>query len=94
MLVRRIGWMLLSAGAATAAGALTRTLVNQGWRLATGHELPPEDDDRSVSLGEAVAWAAGVGAAAGVARVVSRRTAATVWEKSTGEAPPGEATKP
>ena len=54
---------------------------------ARGRGAPPS------SLGQSLAWAAGVGAAAGAARVVSRRSAALVWEKTTGEAPPGETAK-
>jgi hypothetical protein len=69
---------------------LARKLVSTAWRLGTGEELPPEDDDRAVGLSQAVTWAAGVGAAAGVARVLSRRSAATAWEKAVGEPPPGD----
>ena len=90
---RKILWLALSAASAAAAGWSTRWLVNGLWRLATGSEVPPEDEDRASSLGQSLAWAAGVGAAAGVARVVSRRSAARVWEKTTGEAPPGETAK-
>lgn len=90
---RKLLWLLLSAASAAIAGAATRQLVNGAWRLTTGSEIPPEDEDRSASLGQALAWAAGVGAAAGVARVVSRRGAALAWEKTTGDAPPGADTK-
>ena len=87
---KRLGWTILSGLSAVAAGALARQLVKLTWRAFTGRELPPEDDKQSTSLGEAVAWAAGVGAAAGVARVMSRQAAAAVWEKSVGEPPPGD----
>jgi Protein of unknown function (DUF4235) len=87
---KRLAWTVLSGLSAVAAGALARRLVKLSWRALTGRELPPEDDSRSTSLGEAVAWAAGVGAAAGVARVMSRQAAATVWKKSVGEPPPGD----
>ena len=90
---RKILWFLLSAGAAALAGAATRQLVNGAWKMTTGSEVPPQDEDRSLSLAQAVAWAAGVGAAAGVARVLSRRGAALAWEKTTGDAPPGKDTK-
>lgn len=90
---RKLLWLLVSAVSAALAGVVTRKLVNGAWRLTTGSEIPPEDEDRSTSLGQAVAWAAGVGAAAGVARVVSRRGAALAWEKTTGETPPGSDSK-
>jgi len=94
LLPRKIQWWILSAVTAAVAGAVTRKLVNALWLALSGRELPAEDDDRSISVPEAVAWAAGVGAAAGVARVVSRRSAAAVWEKATGEPPPGAKSKP
>jgi hypothetical protein len=90
---RKLLWLLLSAASAAAAGAATRKLVDVGWRMSTGSDTPAGEDDDSASFGQALAWAAGVGAAAGVARIVSRRTAATVWEKTTGEPPPGDAAK-
>jgi hypothetical protein len=85
--------MALSALTAALAGILTRRLVAMAWKAGTGNELPPEDDDRSVGMGQALGWAAGVGAAMGVARVVSRRAAATAWRKTTGESPPGDEKK-
>jgi hypothetical protein len=87
---KRLGWTVLSGLSAVAAGALARQLVKLAWRAMTGRELPPEDESQSTSLGEAVAWAAGVGAAAGIARVMSRQAAAAVWTKSVGEPPPGD----
>jgi hypothetical protein len=90
---RKIVWYLLSAASAAGAALATRKLVNAGWQFATGREVPPEDDARTTSMTEALAWAAGIGAAAGVARVVSRRSAAVLWEKTTGESPPGDEEK-
>ena len=90
---KKILWLLLSAASAAVAGAATRQAVNTGWKLATGNDVPPADEDHTTSMGEALAWAAGIGAAAGVARVLSRRSAAKVWEKATGDKPPGEKEK-
>ena len=88
MLTSKPAWMIFSALSATLAGFLTRSLVQRAWTAATGDDVPPADDDRSVAVAQAAAWAAGAGAAAGVARVLSRRAAAKVWEKATGEDPP------
>lgn len=90
---KRLGWMAVSALSASLAGMVARKLVTLLWRAGTGHEIPVEDDDRSTGIAEAVAWAAGVGAAVGVARVVSRRTAAVAWEKAAGDPPPGDTAK-
>ena len=91
---KRIGWMIVSALSAALAGFLARQGASAAWRLATGDELPPEQDDRNTGVGEAVAWAAGIGAAAGVARVLTRRGAANAWEKAVGEPPPGDKSQP
>jgi hypothetical protein len=85
--------MALSALSATLAGVAARKLVTVAWKAGTGHEIPVEDDDRSIGVAEAAAWAAGVGAAVGVARVLSRRAAAKTWEKTVGEPPPGDEKK-
>ena len=91
---KRIGWWIVSALSAALAGFLARQGASAAWRLATGDELPPEQDDHTTGVGEAVAWAAGIGAAAGVARVLTRRGAASAWEKAVGEPPPGDKSAP
>src|SRR4030095_9501209 len=55
MITNRILWALLSAAAAAIAGVATRKLVDVAWQGTTGRELPPEDDDRSISLPAAAA---------------------------------------
>ena len=92
-LSKRLGWMALSALSAALAGMVARKAVTVTWRAVTGNEMPAEDDDREIGAAEAAAWAAGVGAAVGVARVLSRRTAAATWEKAMGESPPGDEKK-
>jgi len=86
--------MVLSALSAALAGFVTREVVYRAWTAATGDDMPPADDDRSVAVTRAVAFAAGAGAAAGVARVLSRRAAAKVWVKATGDEPPEKTGKP
>ena len=86
-------WTLVSSGVAIGASMVARKAVAKGWEKAAGHEPPVMDDDVDVSWFEAIAWAAAIGAAVGVARVVSRRSAAVVWEKATGE-PAIEPSKP
>ena len=70
MLRSKPAWMILSALSAALAGFVTRAAVQKAWTAATGDEMPPADDDRSVATARAIAWAAGLGAAAGVARVL------------------------
>ena len=72
------------------AGLVARKLVTVTWRATTGHEIPAEDDDRSISAAEAVAWAAG-----SAPRSVSPRSPGSGQglEATTGEPPPGDEKK-
>jgi hypothetical protein len=92
-LSRELMWTAISSAVAIGASLFARKAVTVGWERLAGHEPPVEDDDADVSWTEAIAWAAAIGAAVGVARVVSRRSAAVVWEKATGE-PATDRSKP
>lgn len=90
---RELAWTVVSSGVAIGASMVARKAITAGWEKAAGHEPPVMDEDVDVSWFEAITWAAAIGAAVGVARVVSRRSAAVVWEKATG-APAVEPSKP
>ncbi|MBW3596272.1 MAG: DUF4235 domain-containing protein [Planctomycetes bacterium] len=66
---------ILVTAAAVAAGVLTRRALRAAWKQwrGTAPPLNPMADD--VNWTDAMIWAAAVGAAAGVARVLSRRGA-------------------
>lgn len=88
--MKKFGWKLLS----TAAGALTAILARKVTAaIWPGSEEPPLNPaDRRVAWREGLTWAALSGVAAGVARLVARRSAAAGWESALGETPPGVAT--
>jgi hypothetical protein len=90
---RDMAWTLISSGVAVGASLVARKAVTAGWEKAAGKEPPVMDEDVDVSWVEAIAWAAAIGAAVGIARVVARRSAAVVFEKATG-APAIEPSKP
>ena len=66
---------LLVTAVAVAAGVLTRRALRLGWRQWRGEAPPLNPAAPGVSWTDALIWAASVGAAAGVARVISRRGA-------------------
>lgn len=90
---RELAWTAVSSLVALGASTLARKALTSGFEKVAGHEPPISDDDVEVGWGEAIVWAAVIGAGVGVARVVSRRSAAIVWEKTTG-APAVEPSKP
>ena len=72
-----IGWKIVSAGSAIAAGFLANKILDVGWKLVTGHEPPSDDPDNpSVSLTEIVVFAAVSGAVIGISRQLAQAGAA------------------
>lgn len=64
---------LFSTGAAIVAGLATRNLCKALWTRWRGSEPPVNPVADDVTWKDALTWAVGVGAAVGVARVLSRR---------------------
>ncbi len=62
-----IGWKLASAGAGALASLVAGRLVDGGWKLATGRDVPHEDDDE-VSILQLVVFAAVSAAVAALAQ--------------------------
>lgn len=65
---------MLMTGAAIAAGVATRRACKTLWTKWRGSEPPVNPADSQVTWSDAIIWAASVGAAVGVARVLSRRS--------------------
>lgn len=78
----------LSTVSAIGAGIATRSIIKKLWTKRTGTEPPADPADPSVGWQEALSWAAAAGVAVGVGRVVGRRVAADVWERTTGDDAP------
>jgi len=65
---------LVSLLVAFAAGALLQMLLKKFWHSAFGREAPLNPSQPGVKWGEAIAWGLATGAAAGVVKVVARRS--------------------
>jgi hypothetical protein len=55
------------------AGVVARNVLEHAWQRTTREPPPKDPTDRSVTWTRSLVWAAGVGAAVGVARAVARR---------------------
>lgn len=55
-------------------GAVMQMLLKKFWQSAFGHEAPLNPSQPGVKWGEALSWGLATGAAAGVVKVVARRT--------------------
>lgn len=76
---------LASIGAAVAA----RKAVTSVWEKQVGSEPPMNPADPQTDWVEALGWTVATGVLVGVARLVARRGAATVWQRIDGQLPPG-----
>lgn len=85
--MENFSWKAVSLGAGALAAIGARKLVAAVWPGSSRPPLNPAD--RRINWGEALSWAIASGLGAGVARLVSKRTAAKGWEMATGNTPPG-----
>lgn len=65
---------LASLLVAFAFGAVLQMLLKKFWRTAFGHDAPLNPSQPGVKWGEAIGWGLATGAAAGVVKVLARRT--------------------
>lgn len=75
---------LLVTGSAIAAGVLTRRALVSVWKRSRHTEPPQNPAAPGVTWTDAVIWAASVGAAVGVARVLSRRGMTAAMRRLSG----------
>ena len=80
-------WKVLSLLSGALAAIAVRSLLGKVW--PGSNEPPLNPADRRIQWSDAMVWGVASGVGAGIARVVSKRTAATAWEKATGNPPPG-----
>ncbi len=80
-------WKALSLLSGALAAIAVRNVLGAVW---PGRAEPPLNPaDRRIDWTDAMAWGVASGIGAGIARVVSKRSAAAAWEKATGNPPPG-----
>lgn len=82
-------WRLLGAGTALPAGMAVRRLSDAAWYAVRGTQPPKNPAAPGVGWGEALAWAAVSGVAVAAGRLVAARAAAEVYQRLTGQLPPG-----
>lgn len=80
-------WKIISLGSGVLAAVGARKLLAAVW--PGSHTPPLNPADRRIRWSEALAWGVASGVGAGVGRVVSKRTAAAAWQRTTGTTPPG-----
>ena len=80
-------WKLVGTGSAVLAGIVANKVVTEAWRRS-GRDVEIDPNNPDVPLGQAIAFAAAVGLAVGVARVFATRQAATYYRKAAGHLPP------
>lgn len=80
-------WKAVSLLTGALAAIAVRNLLSAVW--PGRHQPPLNPADRRISWTDAMVWGVASGIGAGVARVVSKRTAAKAWERATGNPPPG-----
>lgn len=85
---KKLVWKVLNYGVGMAAALATRKVLRVGWTSITNTSAPPDPGDRKVPLSDALIWMVAAGVGMGISRVIAVRTAATVWEAATDEAPP------
>jgi hypothetical protein len=85
----KLGWTVVRSATTFVAVALTKRVVDSGWRIVTGNEPPTEPEDPDLTWKEAISWALASGVGIAVARLLATRQAAQMWRRWTGELPPG-----
>ncbi len=79
-------WKVLGTGGAVAAGIAANKIVTTIWTKA-GRDADIDPRDPRTPVGEALVFAAVMGLAVGLARVLATRKAAEYYERSAGHLP-------
>ena len=84
-----LSWKVFGALSAILAGVAARKMLVLVWTKGTGHDPPANPAAPGTSWPEALGFALASGASMGLARMLATRQAATYYQKSTGQLPPG-----
>lgn len=79
-------WKLLGTGSAIIAGIVANKVITVVWKK-TGHDTEVDPTNPEIPLGEAIAYAALAGLAVGLARTLTTRQAAVIYQRSAGHLP-------
>jgi len=81
-----IGWKIVSTGGGLVAGLIARQIVEQGWKFATGHNAP-QDDDFESNLVEAVVFSVVAAATNTIIRNLVMKKANDVYHRGARPVP-------
>lgn len=88
--VEKLLYKLVGILGGVVAAKLARSTAEKVWkRTHQGTEPPRNPAVPGTSWNEAVMWAVASGVAAGIARLLATKGAASAWAKGTGHLPPG-----
>ena len=79
-------WKLLGSGSAILAGIVANKVITEVWKKA-GRATEIDPTNPNTSFGEALAYAALAGLAVGLARTMTTRQAAAIYQRSAGHLP-------
>lgn len=88
--VEKVLYKLLGILGGVVAAKMARVVVEKIWAAThDGAEPPRNPAVPGTGWNDAVMWAVASGIAAGIARLLATKGAASVWAKGTGHLPPG-----
>lgn len=88
---RKLVWKAVTIGAGAGAMLVTRQVLKLAWGATSDSDPPGDPADRRRPVVEVLIWTLAISVGAGIARFIALRSAAAVWERATGEAPPVDA---
>jgi hypothetical protein len=85
----KLTWTIVQSVSTMVAVALTKKVMDSGWRFVTGNEPPEDPENPDTSWIEAVAWVVASGVGVVLARRLATQGAIRRWQSWTGDLPPG-----
>ena len=80
-------WKVFATAATLVVGHAARDLTRAGWRSVKRKDPPLNPASNKTSWQEALLWTAFSSLIVGLARLLTRRSAASVWKSLTGRFP-------
>jgi len=82
-------YKLLGPAMAVPTGIVVKKVADAAWLKVRGYPPPKDPSVPGVSWADALAWAAVSGVLVATGRLVAAHGAATIYQKVTGQLPPG-----
>lgn len=82
-------WTLVATAAGAFGAFAVRNGLEKAWKVAHAGEDPPKNPASwDVSWRDAILWTVATGVVIGLGRLIAERSAATAWNRFTGQLPP------